>query len=83
MYRGPGWRRRYSDSLWAGRSGDRIPAGGRGRRDFPLPYRSALGPNQPCTVYNGYRVFFAGVKWSGACVDHPTRSSDEVKEGVD
>jgi hypothetical protein len=47
----PGWRSRYSDTLRAGRSGDRI------RwddifRTYPDPLR---GP--PSLLYNGYRVF--------------------------
>jgi hypothetical protein len=47
------------------------------------PVQTGPGPSQPCTVYNGYRIFFPGVKWSGRGVDHPPSSSGEVKEGVD
>ena len=56
----PGWRSRYSDSLRAGRSGDRIPVGGEIFRTSPDRLR-----DPPSLLYNGYRVF-PGVKAAGA-----------------
>ena len=66
---------RYSDSLRAGRSGDRIPVG----RDFPQPSRLALGLTQPPIQWvpdlsRGY----SGQAWRWP----PTLSSSEVKERV-
>ena len=40
---GPGYLGRYSDSLWAGLSGDRIPVGA----IFPHLYVPVVGPTQP------------------------------------
>jgi len=49
---------RCSEPLQPGRSGDRIPVGG---RDFPHTYPDRRwGP--PSLLYNGYRVSFSGVK---------------------
>jgi hypothetical protein len=56
----PRLRSRYSDSLRAGRSGDRIPVGAGFFRTYPDRLR---GP--PSLLYNGYRVF-PGVKVAGA-----------------
>ena len=75
---GPGWRSRYSDSLRAGRSGDRIPVEVR----FSAPVKT--GPWGPTSLlYNGYRVSFSGVKRSGRGVNHPPQFSAEVKEKVE
>ena len=67
----------YSDSLRAGRSGDRILVVGQILRTRPdRPW----GP--PSLLYNRYRVF-PGVKRPGRGVDHPPPSSAEVRERIE
>jgi hypothetical protein len=53
---------RYSDTLRAGRFGDRIPEG----RDFPHPSRKPWLP--PSLLYNGYRVFPGGKTAEGVAL---------------
>ena len=66
---------RYSYSLRAGLSGDRIPVGDEILQNVPdLPWGPASLP------YNGYRVFPGG-KAAGALNTHP--SSAEDKESVE
>ena len=74
---GPGLLSRYSDSLRAGRSGDRIPVGAR----FSAPVQTGPGAHPAsCTMGTGY---FPGVKRPGRGVAHPPPSSAEVKERVE
>jgi len=75
---GPVYRRRYSDSLWAGQSGNRILVGSEifcTHPDWPW------GP--PRFLYSGYHVSCLGVKWLGHGIDHPLPSGAEVKERVE
>ena len=65
-----------SDSLRAGRSGDRIPGGG-----FAATVQT--GPGAHPASYKMCTGFFPGVKRPGRDVDHPTTSSAEVKERVE
>ena len=67
---------RYSDSLRAGRSGDRIPVMAR----FSAPVQTGSGAN-PASYTMGTGSF-PGVKRPGRGVDHPPQPSDEVKERV-
>ena len=64
---------RYSYSLRAGRSGDRIPVGG---RDLPHPSRPALGPHPTSCLSTG-------VKRSGRGADHPPSSRCRGHETVE
>jgi hypothetical protein len=66
MEGGPELRSRNSDSLWAGRSVDRIPVG---RRDFPHLSRRDLGPIQPPVQW--VPVLSRGIKRPRCGVDHP------------
>ena len=58
---GSGWCSRYSDLLWTGRSGDRIPVVV--RFSAPRPHQ-ARGPPSP--LYNGYRVSLPAAKAADA-----------------
>ena len=74
--RGPGYLRRYSDSLRAGRSGDRIPVGGR----YSPPIQTIPGAHTDSyTIGTGS---FPEVKRPGRGIEHPPPSSAEVKERV-
>ena len=75
-YRWPELRSRYSNSLRAGRSGDRIPVGKR------LSASVQTGPGAHPTSYTMGTWSFQGVKRPGRGVDHPPPSSAEVKETV-
>jgi hypothetical protein len=70
----PGWRSRYSDSLRAGRSGDRIPVG----RDFPHLSRPAPGPTQPPVQW--IPRLSRGQRRPVRDADHAPSSSAEVKK---
>ena len=65
---GLGWCIWYSDSLRAGRSGDRIPS------------RPPWGPSS--LLHYGYRDF-PGAKRPGRGVDQPPPSSPQVKESAE
>jgi hypothetical protein len=63
VHLGPEWRSRYSDSLRAGRSGDRIPWGAR----FSAPVQTGPGANAPSyTMGTGSISRWGGVKAAGA-----------------
>ena len=74
----PGSRQlsRYSDSLWAGRSGDRIPVVAR----FTAPVQTGPGAHPASLLYNGYRVSFPGVKRPRRGVDHPPHLAPWLKK---
>ena len=67
---------RYSDSLRAGWSEDRIPLEAR----FSTPAQTGpVAHAASCTC--GYRVSFPGVKRPGRGVDHPLHLAPRLKKG--
>jgi hypothetical protein len=77
MFGSSQFRSRYSDSLGAGRSADRILVGVR----FFTPVQTGPGAHSAsCTMGT---VSFPGVKRPGPGVHHPPASSAEVKERVE
>jgi hypothetical protein len=72
--RGPGYLIRYSDSLWAGRSGDRIPVETR----FSAPVQ--IGPGAHSDSYTMGIVSFQRVKRPQCGVNHPLRLVSRLKK---
>jgi hypothetical protein len=71
---GPGWLSRYSDSLRAGWSLDRIPVWTR----FSAPYQTGPGALPPS--YTMGTGSFSGVKRAGRDVDHPPHLAPRLKK---
>ena len=75
-FRGPGQRSRYSDLLWAGRYGDRIPVSARFSASFQT------GPRAHTVSYTLDTGSFPGVTGPGRGVEHPPPDNTGVKERV-
>ena len=73
---GPGYVSRFSGSLRAGQSGDRIPVKAR----FSAPVQT--GPGAHLSFYTMRTGYFPGVKLWRRGVDHPLLSTAEVQERV-
>ena len=71
---GPGQLSRYSDSLRAGRSGDRIPV----QATFSAPVQT--GPRDHPAFYTMGTRSFPGVKRPGRGVDHPLHLAPRLKK---
>ena len=74
IYGEPGYVSRYSDSLQARRSGDRIPVGAR----FSAPVQT--GPGAHPASYTMGTGSFPGVKRPGRDVDHPPHLAPKSKK---
>ena len=76
----PGYCSRYSDSLRAGRFGNRMPVGAR----LSAPIQTGPGTHPaPCTRGSGSLSGKKGVMKSGLGVVHPFPSSAEIKERLE
>jgi hypothetical protein len=73
-----GWLSRYNDSLWAGRSGDRIPVETR----FSASVHTGCG-GPTSLLYSGSRFSVAGAKRPGRGVSHPPPFSAENKGSLE
>ena len=71
---GPEYRSQYSDSLWAGRFGNQVPA----RARFTAPVQTGVGDHP--VSYTMSTESFPEVKRRGRRVDYPPPTSAEVKE---
>ena len=75
--RGPGQSSRYSHSLWAGRSGDRIPVEAR----FSAPVHTGPEPHKATSTMGTGLI--PGIKRPGRGVNHPPPYSVEEKGRVE
>jgi len=74
---GSGQRSRYSDCLRAGRSGVRVPVGGR----FSVHVQPVPGAH--AASYTMDTRSFSRAKWLGPAVDRQTASGAEVEERIE